>query len=77
MKLKKFVLNRKGVRELLKSPEMATAVREAGERVEKNAGSGYSLNVQTKNRAVCRVYAYTKDAVRDNYKNNTLLKALR
>ena len=73
----KFVLNRAGVRELLKSSEMAGAVREAGKRVQANAGDGYSMNVQMKNRAVCRVYAYTREAVRQNYRNNTLLKALR
>lgn len=74
----KFKLNRAGVRELLKSPEIASAVREAGERVRDNAGRGFSLNSQSgKRRTIVRVYAYTKEAIRDAYDNNALLKALR
>lgn len=75
--LKKFVLNRKGVRELLQSDAISSAVRKAGETVKTNAGEGYSLNMRTgKNRAICRVYAYSKEAINDAYENNTLLKAL-
>ena len=74
----KFKLNRAGVRELMKSPEIASAVREAGERIQSNAGSGYSLNVRSgKKRTVVRVYAYSREAIRDAYDNNTLLKAIR
>lgn len=74
----KFKLNRAGVRELMKSPEIASAVREAGERIRNNAGSGFTLNARVgKKRTVVRVYAYTKKAVRDAYDNNTLLKAIR
>lgn len=74
----RVVLNRKGIRELLQSKEITEAVAEACESVSKRAGSGYTYNTQTgKNRAVGRVYAYNRKAVSDNYKNNTLLKALK
>jgi hypothetical protein len=72
----KFELNRKGVRELLTSPEMAEVIREASQQVANNAGDGYESNVQTANRAVGRVFAATDKAYKDNNENNTLLKAL-
>ena len=72
----KFKLNRKGVRELLTSPEMAEVIRDASQRVANNAGDGYESNVQTANRAVGRVVATTAEAYKDNNENNTLLKAL-
>lgn len=66
-----------GVREMLQSPEIEACVEEACEAVEQRAGSGYGHNVvKGKKRNVGRVYAFTQEAIRDNYKNNTLLKAL-
>lgn len=76
----KFVLNRKGVAELLKSEEMATVIREASDKVLGNAGgaaAGYSSNVQIHHRAVGRVYVLNEQGQKDNNENNTLLKALR
>lgn len=72
----RFELNKSGVRELLKSSEMAEVIGEYTERVANNAGAGYSHNVRTANRAVGRVFAETSAAKRDNNENNTLLKAL-
>lgn len=69
----------KGVAELLKSPEITSAVREATATVLNNAGgydAGYSANTEVHNRAVGRVYCMTSDANRDNEDNNTLLRAL-
>jgi len=71
-----FVLDRKGVRELLTSPEMAKVISEYTKAVENTAGDGYGSNVQIANRAVGRVYAASAKAAKDNSKNNTLLKAL-
>lgn len=66
-----------GVRQMLQSPEVEGYIREACKMVEERAGNGYSANVQKgKKRMVGRVYAYTKEAIRDNYANNTLAKAL-
>ena len=73
----KFVLNRSGVKELLKSAEMQSVLREYTSTVERNAGSGYSSNVKVgRNRASGRVYAYTSEARRENSENNTLLRSL-
>ena len=73
----RVVLNSKGIRELLKSEGITNEVKKYCNIVANNAGSGYSSNVQTgKVRSIGRVYAYTKQAIRDNYKNNTLLKAI-
>lgn len=70
-------LKSKGIVELLKSNDITAATREACEKVRDRCGSGYSMNLlEGKKRSVGRVYAYTSEAVRDNYKNNTLLKAL-
>lgn len=74
-----FVLDKKGVRELLTSPEMATVIGEYCDTVLQNAGGqskGYTSNVQTSKRAVGRVYAFSGSAIKDNSENNTLLKAL-
>lgn len=71
-----FVLDRKGVRELLTSPEMAKVIGEYTQAVENAAGDGYGSNVQTANRAVGRVYAASAKAAKDNNDNNTLVKAI-
>ena len=76
MRKKGFVLDKKGVRELLQSAEMQTVIEEYTERVQSNAGQGYSHNVKTVNRVVGRVIAESADARRDNNEHNTLLKAL-
>lgn len=73
----KVKLNRAGVGKLLKSSEIQGYVQEVCNQVQKNAGSGYSSNIVVgKYRAIGRVFAYSKKAISDNYKNNTLLKAL-
>ena len=42
------------------------------------AGTGYSADARTgRNRAVIRVKAETQAAIRDNMKNNTLLKVMK
>ncbi len=76
----KFVLNKRGVRELLKSPEMQNALGQAGGQVARRAGSGYSYSVHNRgafNRAIAHVYPETEEAREDNYNNNTLLRSLR
>lgn len=73
----RIVLNSAGIQELLKSQEIQQAVDEVCQRIADNAGPDYGHNVQIgKRRAVGRVYTATKNAMKDNYENNTLLKAL-
>lgn len=75
--LKKFVLNRAGVRELLRSSEMQDVLREAAEAVRANAGDGYSVDVHVgKNRANASVGTESIQSRADNLRNNTLLRAL-
>lgn len=72
-----FKLNSKGVRELLKSPQMQSILRERVRAIAGKAGEGYYSEVRSyKNRAVGRAYPGTSKARHDNYENNTLLKAL-
>lgn len=70
----KFVLNRKGVGELLHSSEMQNALMSYGRQVADSAGDGYEVK-QMPTRAIA-VSAFSKKAQRDNLKNNTLLKVV-
>lgn len=72
----KFKLNRSGVREMLRSPESQAIVKLAAERVQSRAGDGYEVDTYVgTTRANASVYAATYEARKDNYENNTLLKA--
>ena len=76
----RFELNRKGVRALLKGPEIQSVLGQAGGQVARRAGSGYSYSVHNRgafNRAIAHVYPDTQEAREDNYNNNTLLRSLR
>lgn len=73
----KFELNRAGVRELLKSQEMGAICRDHAVGVQGRAGAGYEVTTYTgRNRVNASVHAETYEARKDNYENNTLLKAL-
>ena len=72
-----FKLNRAGVRELLRSPEALSVVESYAAPVQSRAGEGYEITTHTgKNRVNASVHAETYEARKDNYENNTLLKAL-
>lgn len=67
-----------GVRELLKSSEIAAICLELADGIASRAGDGYIVTTHTgRNRVNASVYAETEAARRDNMKNNTLLKAVR
>ena len=71
-----FKLNRAGVRELLRSGEMASICREHANKVKNAAGDGYEVTTYTgRNRVNASVHAETDEARKDNYENNTVLKA--
>lgn len=73
----KIVLNSAGVRALLQSQEMQTMLSERAQEIAARAGSGYETDVFVgRNRANASVFASDPEAVKDNMKNNTLLKAL-
>ena len=72
-----FKLNRAGVRELLRSQEAMDVVRQYATQIQGRAGDGYEVTTHVgKNRVNASVHAETYKARKDNYENNTLLKAL-
>lgn len=72
------MLNRAGVAELMKSPEMVALLKEKAKATQERAGNGYEISTFTgKNRANISIKTKSRKAIRDNNKNNTLLKALR
>ena len=75
---RKFILNRAGVAELMKSPEMVAFLKETAKTIQNRVGDGYETSTFVgKNRANISVKTKSRKAIRDNNKNNTLLKALR
>ena len=73
----KFELNLPGLNELMKSDGMQSALLDAGSVVASNAGGDYAAEVHTANWiAISNVYPNSQEAAHDNFKNNTLLKAL-
>lgn len=72
-------LNEKGIIELLQSRSMQNYLVEQGKAIQKRCGSGYESENQAtigRKRAIVRVSAVTNKAKKDNYDNNTLIKAL-
>lgn len=77
--LKKFELNRAGVRELLKSSEMRTVLQGYGDAAISRLGEGYDAvpgDTSESVRAKVKVMATTYKTRADNLKNNTILKAV-
>lgn len=75
----RFEMNKEGVGELLKSEEMQAVLESYAAQVAKDAGPGYEPKTYIgKDRAAVsvRVEAATKEAERDNYENNTLLRSI-
>jgi hypothetical protein len=72
--LEKFELNYGGIRQLLHSKEMQSALMQGANQLASNAGDGYKA-VQMPTRVI--VVPETEEAERDNLKNNTLLKSRR
>ena len=74
----RFVLNRSGVRELLKSQEVMSVCKEHADATRSNLGDGYTVTTRTgKTRVNAEVAAYTQKARQECFENNTILKALR
>lgn len=74
----KIKLNRAGVRKLMKSPEMKTGLNQIAYAAKNRLGDGYEASFFTgKNRAVSQVSAVSADAIKENSKTNSVLKALK
>ena len=73
----KFKLNRQGVRELLKSDEMAIILKEKSREVKQRAGDGFEDDIYSgRNRLNAMVRASTFEARRRNRQENSLVRAL-
>ena len=73
----KFKLNGQGVRDLMKSHEMAEICMGYAHDALGRLGAGYSVNTRLgQNRFNAEVTADTYQAKRDNLKNNSILKAV-
>jgi len=71
-------LHSAGVRALLKGAEMQKILDEQAKAAAARCGDGYESRVGVaKKRAVADISPATADARRDNYRNNTLEKALK
>ena len=72
-----FTLNSEGIGKLLKSDKIGEVTAQFGQAVLNRCGSGYTMDTRVgKYRNITRVTAVSDDAIADNLKNNTLLKAL-
>ena len=77
-KILRIKLKSAGVRQLLKSKEMQSICTEHAEEIAARCGEGYAVDsMQKETRAIATVYPQTAEARRDNYRNNTIEKALR
>ena len=80
----RFKINRAGIRELFTSPEVNNWLQDVGDSVAEIAtgmahidGAEYAARAHNANRtAIVNVYPENKEAGLDNYRNNTLEKAL-
>ena len=72
----KVKLNLQGLREIMKSPGMQEHLQRAGEEIAQKAGPGFEAHTHVADyTALCYVDPVTREAEKDNYENNVLLKA--
>lgn len=74
----KFELNKRGVRDLLRSDYVLYVVNQEATRILAECGEGYAMSSTTgRNRALAQVYPVTTEAMYDNSEHNTLLKSFK
>lgn len=74
----KIELSSEGVREFLRSDDMMNVCKELADEIVQRAGGDYQVGTYTgKNRVNAQIDITSYKALRDNHKNNTLLKAMR
>lgn len=73
----KIILNRSGVRELLRSDEAKEVCKSYADKAVSKLGSGYEVSTYTgKNRVNASVKAESVKAKQENAKTNSILKAV-
>ena len=74
----KVVLNRRGVGQLLKSQEMMNEVTKQAYSAQSKLGDGYEVSYRKdKTRVVAVIKATSPEAIKENLRRNTILKALK
>ena len=74
----KIKLNRKGVRSMMRSPEMMQICKDHAYSAKSQLGDGYEVTYQTgKNRVNASIAAVSDKAIRENARKNRILKALK
>ena len=74
----RVVLNSAGIREFLRSPEMAAMCRGRAEEAVDRLGGDYKVSVyKGKNRVNASIYTDSAEAFQENLDSNSVLKALR
>ena len=72
-----IVLNSAGIREMLQSAEMQALLGEKATEIAGRCGEGYASDTyMTPGRAIASVFAESKEAIKDNLDNNTILRTL-
>lgn len=75
--IKKVTLSSKGIREMLKSKEAMQVCKDYAYAAQSKLGSGYEVTYMTGQlRVNAEVAAVSKEAIQENLKNNTILKAV-
>ncbi|MFQ6794673.1 MAG: hypothetical protein ACLRT4_18100 [Thomasclavelia sp.] len=73
-----FVLNKAGVRELLRSDEMLNICKSYANEAQNRLGEGYKVtSMKGRNRVNASIAADSYEAKKETFENNTILKALR
>jgi hypothetical protein len=73
----RIVLNRRGVRELLRSPEIQRDLRRRAEAIARVAGPGHEVDTQVgRNRARAAVITGTFEAAHNEATNRSLTRAI-
>lgn len=73
----KIKLNLPGINAIMKSDGIQSVIKAAGDSVASSAGDDYAASINVGRwLAFCNVYPDSRKAATDNFKNNTLLKAL-
>ena len=74
----RFELNKDGVAELMKSPEMMVICKGYADNALGRLGDGYEVSTYTgKTRVNASIKAVTREAMKEQYEDNSILKALR
>ena len=72
-----IVLNSAGIREMFQSAEMQALLGEKATEIAGRCGEGYASDTyMTPGRAIASVFAESKEAIKDNLDNNTILRSL-